>query len=201
MGSDRAAEVWLVRHGETAWARDGRHTSITDVPLTAVGEADARALRTRLGRDHFELVLTSPRRRARETAALAGFPDAIVDEDLSEWRYGAYEGLTTEQIRARDPGWTIWTRGGPDGETPVDVTRRLDRLIDRLRREAGPVLCVGHGHALRALGARWIGQPIGLGGSLALEPAGMCILGADRDIPQLMRWNMTPGVEGRSRDL
>lgn len=192
MGSDDAGVAWLVRHGETEWARTGRHTSVTDVPLTAAGEADARALAPLLGRERFGRVLTSPRRRARETAALAGFPDATVDEDLQEWRYGAYEGLTTEQIRARDPGWTIWARGAPGGESPEAIAARLDRLIERLRQGPGPVLCVGHGHALRALGARWIGEPVSLGAALALEPAGVCVLAYDRGVPQLTHWNLSP---------
>ena len=189
-GSGR--DVWLVRHGETAWARAGRHTSITEVPLTPTGEAQARALRERLAATSFTLVLTSPRSRARETASLAGFPDAVVDDDLAEWAYGDYEGLTTIQIHERDPDWIIWARGGPGGESPAEVTSRLDRLIGRLRATSGPVLCFGHGHAFRALGARWIGQPVDLGASLALDPGATCILGTDRGVAQLEVWNLPP---------
>ena len=192
MGKGSTRDVWLVRHGETAWARDGRHTSTTDVPLTATGTAQARALRDRLARTPFALVLTSPRIRARHTAELAGFGDAIVDEDLVEWAYGDYEGMTSALIHERDPEWTIWSRGGPRGESPLDVATRLDRLIGRLREAEGPVLCFGHGHAFRALGARWIGQPVALGATLALDPGATCVLGTDRGVPQLAAWNLPP---------
>jgi probable phosphoglycerate mutase len=120
---------------------------------------------------------------------LAGYADAEVTEDLAEWAYGDYEGLTSADIGRRDPAWSIWERGGPGGESPADVTVRLDRLIERLRATRGPVLCFGHGHAFRALGARWVGQPVGLGASLALEPGAICILGTDRGMSQLMLWN------------
>lgn len=192
MGISSTRDVWLVRHGETEWAREGRHTSTTDVVLTPDGEADARALRRLLGPHRFALVLTSPRLRARTTAALAGYPDARVEEDLAEWAYGAYEGLTTREIHEQHPGWTIWERGGPGGESPTDVAVRIDRLITRLRAVDGPVLCFGHGHALRALGARWIGQPVGVGASLALDPAATSVLGWDRGVPQLAAWNIAP---------
>jgi probable phosphoglycerate mutase len=183
-----------VRHGETEWARDGRHTSTTDVPLTAIGEAQARALHARLAAIPFALVLTSPRIRARDTASLAGFPEALVDETLAEWAYGDYEGLTTAEIHAREPAWTIWERGGPGGESPTAITRRLDGLIGRLRIVDGPVLCFGHGHAFRALGARWIAQPVAVGASLALDPGATCVLGIDRGVAQLAGWNLRPDV-------
>lgn len=192
MGAGTTRDVWLVRHGETEWARDGRHTSTTEVPLTPVGDTQARALRASLATVSFELVLTSPRIRARRTAELAGHPDAVVDEDLAEWAYGDYEGLTTARIHERDPAWTIWEHGGPGGESPADVTLRLARLIDRLRATRGPVLCFGHGHALRALGMRWIDQPIRLGAVLALDPAGVSVLGSDRGVWQLSAWNLPP---------
>lgn len=190
MGKGSTRDVWLVRHGETAWARDGRHTSTTDVPLAARGEAQARALRDRLAGTPFTLVLTSPRIRARHTAELAGFPDAVVDEDLVEWAYGDYEGLTSARIHAADPEWTVWSRGGPGGESPLDVANRLDRLIGRLQATHGPVLCFGHGHAFRALGARWVGQPVAFGATLALDPGSTCVLGTDRGVRQLAAWNL-----------
>lgn len=190
MATGRTLDVWLVRHGETQWARDGRHTSTTDVPLTPLGEAQARALRERLAQESFALVLTSPRIRARRTAELAGVPDAVVEDDLAEWAYGDYEGLTSARIHETDPDWTIWTHGGPGGESPDDMTRRLDRLIERIRATDGPVLCFGHGHAFRALGARWIGQPVALGASLALDPGATCVLGTDRGVAQLCAWNI-----------
>ena len=144
-----ATELWLVRHGETEWSRDARHTSVTDLPLLPSGEADARVLQARLAGQTFDLVSTSPRLRARRTAELAGYPDAVIDADLAEWAYGAYEGLGTAQIRASVPAWTIWTHGGGLGGETVDaVTARLDRLIGRVRRHGGRVLCFSHGHAL-----------------------------------------------------
>jgi broad specificity phosphatase PhoE len=182
-------ELWLVRHGETEWSRDGRHTSITDVPLLPEGEVAARSLAGRLGAHAFDLVLTSPRLRARRTAELAGNPDGVVEEDLAEWAYGTYEGLTTAEIRASVPDWTIWTHGGLDGESVRDVTARMDRVIARVRANGGRVLCFGHGHALRALAARWVGQPVSLGGSLALDTATISVLGHDREMPVIVHWN------------
>jgi probable phosphoglycerate mutase len=182
-------ELWLVRHGETEWSRDARHTSITDLPLTSVGEAAARSLRPRLAGVHFDQVYASPRLRARRTADLAGFPDAVVEPDLAEWAYGAYEGLTMAQIHERTPGWTIWTHGGLDGESVDAVTQRLDRLIDVLRSRGGRVLCFGHGHALRALAARWIGKPVADGRMLILDTATISVLGDDRATPVIVRWN------------
>lgn len=189
MGRSSIRDVWLVRHGETEWARAGRHTSTTDVALTAAGEADARALRDRLSAGAFALVLTSPRLRARRTAELAGFPDAVVDEDLAEWDYGELEGLTTEQIRERIPGWTIWTQGGQGGEDVAQVATRIDRLVARLRDVDGEVLCFGHGHALRVLAARWLGEPVSLGGALALDTASVSVLGWEHARPAIIHWN------------
>lgn len=181
--------VWLVRHGETEWSRHHRHTSTTDLPLTESGEETAGALRARLSRHGFALVLTSPRLRARRTAELAGFPDAEVDEDLAEWAYGDYEGMSTAQIREAVPGWTIWTHESPGGETAEQVCRRLDRVVERARRADGDVLLFSHGHALRALAARWIGQPVAAGAWFRLETATISQLGHERDTPVLVRWN------------
>src|SRR5690242_19913480 len=125
------AEVWLVRHGETEWSRSGRHTSTTDLPLLPEGEEVARGLAARLADVPFALTLTSPRRRARVTAELAGHADAEVDEDLVEWDYGDYEGVTTEEIRRTVPGWTIWTGTCPGGESAEHVAARLDRVVAR----------------------------------------------------------------------
>src|SRR3954447_26714223 len=129
-------DVWLVRHGETEWSRDGRHTGSTDLPLTSEGEAAARALAPRLAGETFALVLTSPLERARRTAALAGFPDAEVDPDLVEWRYGDYEGVTTDQIRETVPDWTVWTHPCPGGESAEEVSVRLDRVVERCLQES-----------------------------------------------------------------
>jgi probable phosphoglycerate mutase len=180
-------EVWLVRHGETEWSRDHRHTSTTDLPLTAQGESVARRLRTRLDRS-FDQVLTSPRRRARDTATLAGHPAAEVDADLVEWSYGDYEGITTADIRERVPRWTVWTHPTPGGESPEQVTERLDRVVDRLRA-GGSTLVFGHGHALRALTARWLGLSVAEGRLFRLDTATVSVLGVEREQPVVLRWN------------
>ena len=180
-------EVWLVRHGETEWSRDGRHTSVTDLPLTPDGEGAARAVADRLEGD-FDLVLTSPRLRARRTAELAGHPEAEADPDLAEWDYGDYEGVTTDEIRERVPGWTVWTHACPGGESPEQVAARLDRVVDRCRG-AGRALLFGHGHALRALAARWLGLPVSEGRLLRLDTSTVSVLGWERDEPVVRRWN------------
>ena len=182
-------EVWLVRHGETEWSRDGRHTSTTDLPLTPEGERVAAGIRDRLDDDHFSLVLTSPRQRARETARLAGHADAVVDDDLAEWDYGDLEGLTTPQIRETDADWTIWDGPVPGGETAQQISRRLDRVVARCRAADGRVLVFGHGHSLRALAARWLDLPVADGRHLLLDTATVSVLGWERETPVVRRWN------------
>lgn len=192
MTSTRAAsspELWLVRHGPTEWSRNGRHTSVTDLPLLADGEQDAVDLRPRLAGVAFAQVLTSPRKRARVTAELAGFADAEVDDDLVEWAYGDYEGLTTAEIRERRPGWTLWSDGAPGGETAGEVAVRLDRVVARARSVDGPSLVFAHGHALRALAARWLGLAASEGRLLRLDTATLSILGFEREQPVVLRWN------------
>ncbi|MGN6250623.1 MAG: histidine phosphatase family protein [Marmoricola sp.] len=184
-----AEQLWLVRHGETEWSRTGRHTSTTDVALTATGAEQARAVAPRLAEESFSLVLTSPLRRARRTAELAGFPDAVVDDDLVEWRYGEYEGVTTPEIRRSVPDWTVWTRPTPGGETPVEVGTRLDRVVARVRDQEGRVLAFGHGHALRVLAARWLGLPAADGRLLVLDTATVSVLGSEHGGPAVLRWN------------
>lgn len=183
------AEVWLVRHGETEWSRDHKHTSITDLPLTEVGERMARDLPGRLSNVEFDLVLTSPRQRARRTAEIAGFADAEVDDDLVEWSYGDYEGITTAEIRTSVPDWTVWSHPTPGGESGTEVGRRLDRVIERCRSAGGRTLIFGHGHALRVLTARWIGQPAEEGRFFRLDTATVSVLGHERETPVLLRWN------------
>ncbi|MFL6172116.1 MAG: histidine phosphatase family protein [Marmoricola sp.] len=182
-------ELWIVRHGETEWSRDGRHTSRTEVPLTAVGEQAARALAERLAGTEFGLVLTSPRERARRTAALAGFADAHVEDDLAEWDYGDYEGITTAQIRETAPGWTVWTDPCPGGETAEQVAARLDRVVAKVRVHGGRVLVFGHGHESRALAARWLGLPVAQGRLLELDTATISVLGYEHETAVVARWN------------
>src|SRR6478609_7366619 len=182
-------ELWVIRHGETEWSRDGRHTSHTEVELTAEGEQVARGLEQRLEGIVFDLVLTSPRVRARRTAELAGFPDAETDDDLTEWDYGDYEGITTDEIRERDPDWTIWTHPTPGGESAEQVCERLDRVVARVRAVEGRTLVFGHGHALRALAARWLGRPVEAGQWFKLDTATLSTLGYEREHPVLQTWN------------
>jgi broad specificity phosphatase PhoE len=182
-------EVWLVRHGETEWSRDHRHTSTTDLPLTPLGEEAAAALRPRLAGEAFDLVLSSPRQRALRTAELAGRTDVEVDGDLVEWDYGDYEGVTTAEIRETVPGWTVWTHPVPGGETAEQVTVRLDRVVGRLRETGGRALLFGHGHALRALSARWLGLPVSDGRLLRLDTSTVSVLGHERETPVVLRWN------------
>jgi broad specificity phosphatase PhoE len=189
MTSPPEPELWLVRHGETEWSRDGRHTSTTDLDLTEVGVEVARTLQEKLASTSFDLVLSSPRQRARRTAELAGFPDAVVDEDLVEWDYGEYEGVTTADIRETDPGWTVWTHATPGGETAEQVTERLDRVVERARATGGTVVAFGHGHSLRALAARWIEQPVSEGRFFKLDTATISVMGYERDFPVVLRWN------------
>jgi broad specificity phosphatase PhoE len=182
--------VFLVRHGETEWSATGKHTSRTDVELTEEGVRAARALGERLAGRDFALVLTSPMHRARQTAELAGLGDrAEVDEDLREFDYGEYEGLTTPEIRERQPGWYLWTDGSPGGETTAQVGARADRLIERAVAAGGDVAMFAHGHLLRALGARWIGLGPECGGELALDTAALCELGFERERRVLWLWN------------
>jgi broad specificity phosphatase PhoE len=182
-------DVWVVRHGETEWSRDGKHTGTTDIPLTEAGETSARELEPRLARQRFALVLTSPLERARRTAALAGFPQAEVDKDLVEWDYGDYEGVTTEEIREQVPDWTVWTHPSPGGESAEQVSARLDRVVGRCHDTEGDVLVVGHGHALRALAARWLELPVIDGRLLKLDTGTVSVLGHERETPVVLHWN------------
>jgi broad specificity phosphatase PhoE len=184
-----ADEVWLVRHAETAWSVAGKHTGRTDIPLTDTGREVARALRARLeGRD-FALVLCSPLSRARETAQLAGLECSGVRDDLLEWDYGEYEGITTPQIREQRPDWYLWRDGTPGGESPGDVAARVDRVIAEARAAEGDVALVAHGHILRALGARWVDQPVALGGRLHLGTGSISVLGYEREVSSISHWN------------
>jgi broad specificity phosphatase PhoE len=180
----------LIRHGETEWSASGKHTSVTDVPLLEAGRRDASLLRSRLVGRPFALVLSSPRARARETAALAGLV-AEVDEDLAEFDYGEYEGRTTPEIREQRPGWSVWADGAPGGETASAVGVRADRVIERALAADGDVALFAHGHFLRVLAARWIGLPAVWGGQLALETGSVSELGFERERRVIWLWNDT----------
>jgi len=188
-----AENVVLVRHGETEWSRDGRHTGRTDIPLTTQGRQQAEALRAPLHAWQFALVLSSPLQRALETCRLAGYgTDAQVRPELMEWDYGRYEGRTSRQILAENPGWSLWRDGGPDGETPADVGRRVDRVIREVRQTAGDVLIFAHGHVLRVLTARWLDEPPEGGRHYALQTATLSVLSYEHQDPVISRWNLPP---------
>lgn len=187
-----AHRVVLVRHGETEWTRTGQHTGRTDIPLTVHGRRQAELLGSRLEPGRFSLVLTSPMSRAADTCRLAGLGNAaLVTQDLHEWDYGAYEGRRTADIRAERPGWLLWRDGVPNGETADDVARRVDRMIASARGAGGDVALFAHGHVLRALAARWVGETAAAGARYALHPASISVLGWEREVPVIVRWNDT----------
>src|SRR5262245_33251873 len=183
-------QVFLVRHGETNWSRNGRHTGTTDLPLTEHGREAAKRLEPVLAGERFALVLTSPLRRARATCSLAGLSERCeTDPDLHEWDYGDFEGLTTAEIEARAPGWNLFTDGCPHGERPEQVGARVDRVIDRVRSVHGDVALFAHGHVSRVFVARWIGLAPSAGQHFLLDTATVNILTFSRGIPVIKRWN------------
>lgn len=189
--SSTERRLWLVRHGETEWSLSGKHTGVTDLPLTAHGREQAEALAPVLAQGHFTQVLTSPRQRARVTCDIAGFGDrAIVDPDLVEWDYGSYEGLTSLEIHAERPDWSLWTDGCPDGESPGEIAARLDRLLARVAKIEGDIALFAHGHVLRALALRYLGWPMPQGAQLGLDTATLCKLGRASGQPSIVTWNV-----------
>lgn len=190
-------KVVLVRHGETAWSRTGRHTGLTDIPLTEAGEYKAELVGEILAGVRFGQVLTSPLTRARETARIAGFGDALPDGNLAEWDYGAYEGLTSGEIMEQRGGpWTIWTDGVPAGETAADIRHRGEAVCERVvpHLESGEkVLLFSHGHFLRALAAVWLGLEVRDGSLLALDTAAVSVLGFEHGRRVIAGWNRVPG--------
>lgn len=182
-------ELYLVRHGETAWSKSGQHTSVTDLDLTERGVEQARGLRERLDPADFGLVLSSPRLRARRTAELAGFTPEI-DENLAEWFYGDYEGMTSLQIREQVPGWRIWSHELPGGETHAQVINRLAQVVRRVRQSGvDKAICFSHGHASRVLALCWLDIDIARGQSFPLDTGAVCILGREKESPAIIRWN------------
>jgi probable phosphoglycerate mutase len=194
------AEIVLVRHGETEWSRDGRHTGNTDIPLTEEGRAKAKLVGAALAGRRFSLVLTSPLERARETCRQASLEAPVeVLDDLREWDYGEYEGRTTAEIRSERPGWSLWTDGAPGGETAGEVGRRADRVLTKLDGVEGDAAVFAHGHVLRVLAARWLGLPAQDGRLFALGTAAISVLGYERETRVLVRWNDTSHLEQPER--
>ncbi len=190
-------ELWLVRHGETAWSVDGRHTSRTDIPLTAHGRECAAELGKYMAGTRFQAVLRSPMRRARETCEIAGFGSvAVVDQDLREWDYGVYEGRTTQEVQAQIPGWSVWKDPVVGGESVGQVGARADGAIARALAAAGPqtdetvrVALFSHAHLLRILAARWIGLAPRDGSLFALGTGSVSVLGWERETRVIQRWD------------
>ncbi|MDO9395871.1 MAG: histidine phosphatase family protein [Herbiconiux sp.] len=200
-----APQIVLVRHGETEWSLSGQHTGRTDIPLTARGELQARAVGRALAGRSFGLVLSSPRRRALETAALVGYGDQVViDDDLAEWDYGAYEGLTSAQITAAyGEEWSLWRDGVQvdaegRGEEAGDLLRRNLAVIERVHaatNTGADALLFSHGHLLRTLAATWLGLPVRSGELFALDTASVSVLGFEHGTPVIRSWNRTPWAE------
>jgi len=185
-------KIYLARHGQTEWSITGQHTGVTDLPLTAQGECNARQLGERLKGLRFAAVFTSPLQRARRTCELAGFGDqAAVDADMAEWNYGDYEGRTTSDIQKERPGWNLFRDGCPSGESAAQVGARADRVIARLRAVGGDALVFGHRHFLSVLAARWVGLPAKQGGVLLLSEASVSIIGYNHTLadPVIQLWN------------
>ena len=195
-------DLILVRHGETEWSRDGKHTGRTDIPLTPAGEAAAAALAPMLARRDITAVVTSPARRAVTTAALAGLDHAKPDPDLWEWDYGGYEGLTTPQIREQRPGWYLWRDGvipgdaEHPGETVDQVGQRADRVLGRVTPllDSGDVALVAHGHVLRVLTARYLGLEPSAGRLFRLDTGTISTLAGEHDEPVISSWNVPPST-------
>jgi probable phosphoglycerate mutase len=185
------AEIVLIRHGQTEWSAAGKHTSYTDLDLTPDGEQQARVAGKRLDGRSFAAVISSPRKRALRTAELAGLTVTETTEDLAEWNYGEYEGITSATIHETRAGWSLWTDGAPGGESPEQVGARLDRVLARARTflADGDVALIAHGHALRVAGARWIGLAPSGGGLLKLGTATLSTLGFEHGNQVIDTWN------------
>jgi broad specificity phosphatase PhoE len=183
-------EAVLIRHGETEWTLSGQHTGRTDVPLTDEGRRQAELLAPRLTARRFAAVFTSPLSRAADTCRLAGLADsAHLRDDLLEWDYGDYEGLTTPEIRERRPGWQLWRDGCPGGEAAPEVGARADRMIAELQALDGDAAVFAHGHVLRVIAARWVALPPEAGALLALSTATLSVLGFEREVAVVRVWN------------
>ena len=196
--SEVLPEVYLARHGNTAWTLSGQHTGLTDLPLTPNGDCNARRLGERLQGLKFAKVFTSPLRRATRTCELAGFgPVAETDPDLVEWNYGLYEGLTSAEILARRPDWQLFRDGCPGGESPAQIGERADRVVERVRGVSGNVLLFSSGHFIRVLTARWLGLGPATGKYFLLSPASLSALSYEQNLshPVIRLWNDDHHVE------
>ena len=185
----RDSQIALVRHGQTEWSLNGRHTGRTDIPLTDQGREEARAAAPLVQALEIDHVRTSPLTRARDTCELLNLSQPATIDHLMEWDYGIYEGITTVEIRETVPNWTVWSQPCPNGETAGDVAARVDRVIATARATEGTTLVVAHGHVLRVLAARWLGLDPNAGRFFRLDTATVSLLGWERETPVVLRWN------------
>jgi probable phosphoglycerate mutase len=185
-------QIWLIRHGETAWSRSGQHTGWTDIPLLAESAVSLKALRPHVQNHAFALVLSSPLQRAYQTAKLVGFESPETDDNLREWNYGRYEGKTKEEIRQLAPEWTLWTDGVPDGETLSDVAQRAQNVLRRARAVPGDVALIAHGHILRIIAACWLELPPVNAEHFALSTGSVSVLSYENELSVLAQWNWRP---------
>ena len=185
-------QIWLIRHGETAWSKTGQHTGRTDLPLLPQAEAALKVLAPHVQKHSFALVLSSPLQRATQTASLVGFKSFEKDDDLMEWDYGAYDGLTKDDIRKSVPGWSIWVDGVPKGETLEQVATRARRVIARAQAASGDVALIAHAHLLRILAACWLQISPTNAEHFALSPGSISILAYENDYAVLAQWNWRP---------
>ena len=193
------SSIYVVRHGETEWSLTGRHTGRTDVPLTRAGEGQAAGLRKYLAGIEFSWVASSPLARAVGTCKLAGFDTPELIDDLMEWDYGDYEGMTLSQIHQSMPDWNLWVDGAPGGEGVADLDKRADRMLELLQGKQGNVLVFSHGHFLRVLAARWLALEVSGGRLFALQPAAVSVLGFEHGNPVISMWNMVGTMSAGSR--
>jgi len=184
-------KVYICRHGETEWSLSGQHTSTSDIPLTENGVKQAESLKPVLAKLEIAHTLSSSLQRARHTAEIAGFPNPVIDDDLFEWRYGDCEGLTTVDYQKSHPGWELFDTGAKGGESPEQVSARADRLIEKIRKMDGNVVCFTHGHFSRILGMRWVGLSVREAKHFILSTACLCTLGFKRGDPVIELWNDT----------
>lgn len=186
-------KIYLIRHGETSWSLAEKHTGLTDIPLTAHGKKQAEILKTALKNENFSQVWTSPLLRAKETCALAGFSSKMkIDSDLVEWNYGDYEGLTTQEIRKKNPDWNLFQDGPKGGETCAQISARADRVLAKIQECTGDIALFSSAHFLRVLAARYLGLSVHEGSCFLLSPASISVLSYEHNTPVLALWNHTP---------
>lgn len=181
-------ELYLIRHGATEWSENGRHTGTTDLSLTDLGKKQSELLKKRLAQEKFSKIFCSPLKRALETCKLCGY-DPMINPDLREWNYGEYEGLTTQQIREKNPTWNIFENGAPGGESPQQIASRAHHFLHQIHSLEGKVAIFSHAHFLRIFATVWLGALPAFGNELTLSPASISILGYERLTRAIICWN------------